>query len=599
MSDSVDQSYFPTAKMRLTVRFDEFDGKTKLTKQPPKPVRNLVGVKSERAALDVVPDPLHPGHMLLLPHGVTAPKVGTAVGANKDELTFEMVIIPKNAEWSQNGVRTADSLHASFRYIDCPIDPRLVRACAVEYYLGTISADDYYKGVSGARRDAFGEVAGEPINLIPDFREIGFGIKVPNSRFKGFVDKWSQDFSENGEPMISIECRDNTQLLIDEEVPPNVHLDETLPLDKSVAEYLSHFPCFAGLSVTYYPQGATAPKFKDALQGTAKVPQLSTTTPAKGGGAKTKLSVWDHLTDIVGALGHIIRVEGDVIILQTVRSYTNKAIVRRPDDPFKGRIINTDEGSVKIDYRRFIYGRNLEEMKISRNFSKSAPKNIEVRSYSADGKTTLMARFPEPEHRLQYVLPGDAKDQKWTVIKIGFGGINPKFLKVVAQSYYEAQGRNEMSIDLKTKNLASFGGGNLDPDILDMKAGDTFELHINRDDEETSSITRMEKVLTSQPKGAEILKQMGYSTDFADAYSKAYTDAGFLTNFRVKGMKVSWDTDTGVGISIQGVNYIEVRADVENSDAEKPAPPLPKVPGGGSPPAANAPSRAELSRESQ
>ena len=114
-----------------------------------------------------------------------------------------------------------------------------------------------------------------------------------------------------------------------------------------------------------------------------------------------------------------------------------------------------------------------------------------------------------------------------------------------------------------------------------MKAGDTFDLLMRTSDDETSTLTRMEKALSAQARTAELMKQLGFEPDFASTYARAYNDAGFLTQFRVKQMKVTWG-EQGVDLAITGFNYVEVRADKESLGAlvgiKPPVPPAGRRP---------------------
>jgi hypothetical protein len=47
----------------------------------------------------------------------------------------------------------------------------------------------------------------------------------------------------------------------------------------------------------------------------------------------------------------------------------------------------------------------------------------------------------------------------------------------------------------------------------------------------------------------------------AKVYAAAYTNANFLTLYKLKSMKVDWSCDDGVKLDIDGINYIEIRAD--------------------------------------
>ena len=155
-----------------------------------------------------------------------------------------------------------------------------------------------------------------------------------------------------------------------------------------------------------------------ALAGTAFQPQLGP-APAKGGGATQKLSAWDYLTDVCGALGHNVRVEGTVVVIEQVQTLLSGTAARRSDDPFQGAIVD----GVPFQYRRFLLGRNVQKLQVSRNFSKHAPTNVEVRCYSTRRKKDLVVRFPDPTSARKNLqaraLPGDGTtDQKWMVWKV-------------------------------------------------------------------------------------------------------------------------------------------------------------------------------------
>jgi hypothetical protein len=561
-------TYFPSAKVRLIVRFDEFAATSVQSSAPKKPTTVLRGLVDVRSPLVVTMDPNVRGQLDIGPAGQSAPAAGNGQSGSSDGLTWVLQgIIPKKMTWNQNGIRTADTLSMSFKFIDCPVDPRTIRSCAVEAFLGTVSADDYAAGVGGQTRSkqTGGTTTTEPLNIIPDSYVDEYGRARTNLRFQGWVDKWTVDWSEDEEPTITFECRDNTQLLIDVEVPAALVISAAKPLDAAIADYLSNFPNFSGLSVQYLPTGTTAPVLGQVLAGTAFQPQLGP-APARGGGATAKLSVWDYLTDVCGAVGHNVRVVGTTVVVEQVQTLLNASSGARADDPFTGRTQNGDAWQ----YRRFILGRNIQKLNIGRNFSKHAPTNVEVRSYSPRRKKTLVVRFPDPGSQLTNVqvraLPGDGTtDQKWLVWKVR-GVEDAATLSVIAQNVYQQVGRTEFGIDLTTRNMASFGGDNLDPDLFDMLVGDTFELLSARDGDQGVVGTTEDDLLTL---GQQTMEQLGFDPGFAAAYAKAYVHAGFQTLFRLRQMSFEWDGDgEGVTISVHGTNYVEVRVDPSNFQSQ-------------------------------
>jgi hypothetical protein len=588
-----DESFYPSAKVRLIVRFDELARRVFSTPDnpvPPRPTKVLSGIKDKRAPLKVVQDanaPTGVSRYILQDANRPLPGVGPEKQVkSKDGLTHEIEgIIPRSASWSQNGIRTADTLSLTLRYLDCPIDPRTVRSCAVEYYLGTVSPDDFAKGLRGEMRqlNKDGQTrASEPLNVVPDAYTDGNGVVRSNRRFIGWVDKWAVDMANEDEPLIRLDCRDNTQLLIDQEAPAKLVIAGSrlttpiqiygengqvtgsigggngVPIDYAIAQYLSHFPQFQGLKVEYRPYGETPPGLVDALSKTAFRPNLGP-PPSLALGANTGLSVWDYMTDVCGALGLLCRVDDTTVIIQRGRSiYSDESRpVKRADDPFEPRF----DGQ---KFRRFLYGRNIEDLKIERSFVRSAPTNIEVRCYSPRRKNTIVGRFPTriTGKGIQSSVPGDGgAEEKWLVWRVS-GIENEKTLRVIAQTIYEMLGRAELSVKIKTHSLCSLGGGNGDPDILDMKAGDTFEVRSTYYDDKEGGTepSKIDTFLQSQSQGEAFMKSLGFHGDLAQAYTKTFTDLGFQNIYKSRAISIGWE-EGEVSIDLEGINYIEVRAD--------------------------------------
>ena len=555
------QSYYPRCTIRLILRFDEFGVNGPLEKLVPKAsTKNLNGIAPPRSPLTAQLDSTAPAgvtrYVLAVPGSVTTggPQDQTS---SSDGLTWDVTVIPKSMAWNQNGLKSASTMTAVIRYIDCPIDPRLVRCLAVEMVLGCITEDQMVAQASAPMiKDAV---------IIPQTFTGPNGETRSNVRFLGFANKFAAKW-ETGEPVISLECQDNTQLLHNQEMSPSLTLDSTKPLDLAVATFLSNYVQLAGISVEYRPSTDTPPVLSKVLSGTAFRPNFGPPM-SKGSAGSQKASIWDYLTDICGAVGHAIRMDGTTIILQRVRSLLTNSSAARPDDPYQPRTVDGQT----FTYRPFIYGRNIETLEVTRNYSKAVPKNIELRALCTERKTVLVARFPQLKDRIAYALPGNTQpDNSWSVKEVS--GINDQAtLNDLAQQYYEQQGRQELEIAIKTKNLGSFGGSNLDPDVLDMKVGDTFDLLVNRDPDNVNQMTNIELNLTGIGTSAAFMRALGFSDGFADAYATAYTNAAFLTQFKLKGLKVDWNCDTGVSLDLEGINYIEIRADKKLDPGQEPS----------------------------
>src|SRR5260370_13438381 len=108
-----DQTFLPSWKLKLHVRFEEFDSGVLKSKVPPVIAKNLKGIKQDRAPLDAVPDPDFPGRFLLKAKVTRATlddsiKNALSSGSSDDGLSHNISgIIPKIFTWSLNGFRTA------------------------------------------------------------------------------------------------------------------------------------------------------------------------------------------------------------------------------------------------------------------------------------------------------------------------------------------------------------------------------------------------------------------------------------------------------------------------------------------------------------
>lgn len=560
-----EQSYYVSWKLRITVRLEEFNEGALKQRVPGKLTKNLNGVRDDGTTLEVIPDPEHPGRFLVQPSG-GAPDPNVLVPETSDDgLTHTISgVIPKTFSWKQAGFRTASELKVTIRYADLPIDPRCVRSAAVEFYLGTVTPIEYARGVRGVTRgDAFGtgvHNSNEPLNVVPDTYLDEHGNQRTNLRFQGWVDEWKDAWPADGEPTVELTCKDNTSLLMNQMAPPKLVIGGTEPLDKAIATYLANFNQYAGLTVVFRgAPGETAPQLDKVLAGVAFRPELGP-QPAKGGGSDD-LQVWDYITDVCGAMGLVNYLDGTTIVIARPGTVLDGIAQVRPDDPYRPRTLKSGDYPV----RAMIYGRNVEDFEVSRKFGTQEAKNIEVRCYSPRRKQVMVARYPKKEDRIATSTPGSSKsDNKWSIVRVQ-GVEDQATLDQIAKDYYNGRNRNEIESTLKTKNCASFGGGNLDPDLFDMKAADPIEILVDRGG--SHYIGEAEREMTAEGANEKFLTDLGYTKEFASAYARAYRNAGFQRIFRLREMTVNGDVDEGVNFDMKVVNFIQVRGEVTKPDA--------------------------------
>lgn len=562
-TEQPEQSYFPSARVRLILRFDDPARKRFNRLNPAKfPITRVNGVRA-KPALEV--KQAQDGAYVVVPPGQDILNITPHKFAASQDLQTQVIegVVPMRATLSLNGIRTASTLSCEIAFADLPVEPRMVRGVAIEFYLGTVTADEFRRGIAGETRET-GKGRSEPLNVLPLDYVDGFGRQRTNLRFQGWVDSWDVSYPADGHPVVKLECRDNTTLLIDTQCPPMLTINPKKPLDQAFADYLAFFPQFAGLQVRYLPVGETAPIYRDVIAKTAFKPWL-------GPAASAGISVWDYFTDMAGALGHMVRFEGSTVLIQRSRTIYGQQFPRRADDPFQGRQL---AGSGRaVPFRLFVYGRNVAEWNMKRKYTVAGPTTIEVISYDPAKKRKLVVRYPFKKERLERGLPGFVmSDEKIQVFNVSSQGItDEKTLRVVAQNIYEQLGRNEIEVTIKTKDLGSFGGNLLDPDLLDCKAGDTVQFEVARD-EETAAVntaSAIEHADATSQSAFEYIKRFGYSDDFAKAYAQAVKNRLIQPYFRVKRMDFDWSFEQGVDVAITGINYLEVRGDALPSGEEQ------------------------------
>jgi hypothetical protein len=557
--DTPEQSYYPSCRVRFIIRLEDYGAKG--TPEPPaKPSTARSGKKDKTPAKLRVVDQGASGLLLLGP-GDDPQSVGSPQDQRGSADQFTHVIdgiIPIQAQFLRNGIRTADTASIEVAYADLPIDPRVVRSCAVQLFMGTVSPDDYSRGMLGELRTTSSTGSGVrvPYNVLPDEYTDSAGRPRTNLRFEGWVDEWQADWPDSDSPTVSLECTDNTRLLLDQDAPAQLTVSPTDPIDQAFADYLSNFPQFRGLSVTYRPnvERGAIPVLKKSLASTKFQPKLG---PApSGGGTGGKLKVWDYLTDVAGSIGHTLRFEGTLVIIQRARTLYDSRLSARGDDPYTGRVLPSGLSLVR---RLYVYGRNIREMKMGRKFATIPNMNVEVRSYDTAHKKTLVARFPLKEDRVKDLKPGNSAEQKW-IVKTVAGIKDEPTLRIIAQGIYEQVTRNELVARVITKNLGSYGGGNADPDSLDIKAGDALDVRVLREGDVGNTVQEAFQAVATR--ASDFLTTLGYSERFARAYQQAADHIGMPATFRCKTMGGQWESQSeGITLDFEMTNYIEIRAD--------------------------------------
>lgn len=414
-----------------------------------------------------------------------------------DPFSVDLYTVPVDLQLEVNSFRIADTLKATFPFIDAPLISDIVRAALVEVWMGTISPEEF----------------ADPDNwrLKPDRAVI---------MFRGYIDEWESEH-DGEDAKVQISARSLEAILMDAKINPMSNAYRVSgkgePISKYIDRILGLLPATSGkfggnqLKSKWYgadptkePQLSakvllrslqTAASRNAAQGGQPDGPQVTTPNYDTGGtdpgqlegvapgdprlppkAPGQEMSVWDLFTqacELVGCMPYYDpslrppaegEQAGDYILLrpaQTVYQDVNDGyrVPGGPADDFN-RQFYLPQGAATSEVRFMVWGHNIKNFKTSRKLGRVKVPAIRVQAYVPDaqpGKRSLVAQFP-PESVLRATRIGakgeGATNEVKTVVVQGIR--SQKELEQYAVHLYHAIGRQELSVKLETDDLASY-----------------------------------------------------------------------------------------------------------------------------------------------
>jgi hypothetical protein len=507
---------------------------------------------------------------------------------SKGKESFVMNLVPLSAHVTLPGYRQAGTFSLELNFNDLPIDPRTVRAAAIEIHLGTIDAVAFARGVQSPA------VAGKARESVLDTRNSTGGNGAPDTLLiVAMIDKWKASH-KGDKSTISMSGRDLRGALLDTPISTDPKASTTIisqlkldqPIDELVAQILGFHPLYAQsrfsvtISPSEWPKGipsvgdrSVIPRHKKGAKG--KKSQAQTNSPL------AKISFWDLIVQFCYFVGAIPLLNGTSIMLRPVRNLykqQNAGIDPSASTPFLGgaqRTIDKPSGERinPLSVRRLVYGRDIVDFELERNFSGYQRPRV-VRAIGHDpssaergDKKQLVAWWPPVEDkkaaRTKASTGKEAPHEE--VLEIPVPGVRDKDrLQEIARAIYEEIGRGEIGGNIVTQNLSSFGGDNADPDLLRIRPGDAVEIAVDtRTLRNTSPLVSDYTDHLRKPfaqRVDEIAKVLG---DKNLAHVIVSTARGTVQSlqryFRASSVNFDWNAQSGVKIDFDFQNYIEVR----------------------------------------
>ena len=492
--------------------------------------------------------------------GASGQRPNAVAGTPPDDNYVRAGIVPLSVKIEKNSFRVADTATFTLDWKDVPFDPRLVRACGVDAYVGLISAGDYARGIVGNRGER-GQLQ-SMLTANADNAAPGF------CRFFGFVDSWTIQYDGSDGDTVTLECRDLTCLFIDTPLATGTSINLDKPIDEGIQEFIDGYPKLARIPVRFGNFGTGTQHGPPPNVGQSMPPQTRARRGRRARQTRSgdqKMSVWDHITDVCVAAGFVPIVRGTELRIIDPRTLY---LSSNPD---------TQTG------RKMVYGRNLEGLQFSRKLQNVTTPTIEVRCYDPSIGRTRWARWPVPDGAITSGILGvtnppapsrtptptpsgsqqDEQIQTYNVRAIS----DPVALARVARSLFEQIGRQEIEGNLTTSMPFSWDVTTDLPDntsansLLAVEAGDpvTILTAPSNAPEDYGRLTATTVQNLSREARASYLRNLGWSEEVAQKFAQLQEAAGFQTTFRVQNARIDFDHDDGLEINIDFINYVTVR----------------------------------------
>lgn len=410
---------------------------------------------------------------------------------SKSRGPIDFPAIPRRVQITRNSYKQPDSWSVEFDGKDFPIPPSLLRTGQVEIYL-------YNKR-----------------GLLADRALLRSTVKPA---IVGLVDSVEASFSSDGR-VVSFEGQDMTSLFAGHTFKRRRNFTNTR-LDTALDELRKE------VDITNQMKLITEIPFDRS-----KLPVIGRSvsrTNKKGFPVKRGENYWNVMYNLALKHGFILFVRDLELVLASPRSVRD-ASDKRSDRTFK-----------------LTWGKNIEQITMSRAMGKERVPQIEVISYDEKTRKPLKGVYPKKK---QKVTTGVGTKRNEVITSILRGITDVATLERMAEAQHLLLGGAEQTIDLSTRELEDESGNDR---LLYLKAGDAFFLSFDPFNAED-----LQKVPEGQR--SEYLVARGWTRESANLFASHFTQLNtFKKPFYVREANIEWDKDNGMSIDANVVNFVTV-----------------------------------------
>ena len=416
----------------------------------------------------------------------------TRVSQNTDSNTYRLVLRPIRARLMSNGPNEADELELTVSFDEAGVDPRYLRSGIVQFFLADTASSG---GV-----------------LTP-----GLGT---NCRFIGMVVDVTREFKEDAGKIVTLRAQDYTCLFLAcktypaskwptysdtlqsawQKVCANTgfwDLSSSPPVVQSTVSVLADQLVFIGANGVEDPSMLQTPLGKSMP---SRLAGLGTFQAGRPGDSQA--DSWEIWKTVCESLGLITFIRNDRVIVTGVTDFFTAA-----DPPL------------------FIYGKNVLELKETRELGQVSAKNVCVRSFDPLSGKTLEALFPPAGLAIKQKRLGASpksagststgskvvNSECYELLDLPTPCADQDTLQAIAERIWQERVRQELSGTLTTREMSmASASGQQQYDLLALSAGDQIQIQID-----PAALDAIQK-LPSIGQRVQALMNKGYASDIAN-----------------------------------------------------------------------------------
>ena len=410
---------------------------------------------------------------------------------------IDFPVIPKSLQIVRNSYKQPDSWNVEFDAKDFPIPPSLLRAAQVSIYLYNNQGLTINRTIATQDTPAI----------------------------VGLIDSVETEFSSDGRS-VRFEGQDYTALFTEHKFNRRRNLTN-LRLDQAIDSLRKE------VDITNQMRLVTEIPFP--VSQLPVIGRSVSRTNRRGFPIKPGDNYWNVMYDLALKHGFILFVRDLDLVLATPNSIIEES-TRDTSRTF-----------------RLSWGKNIEQISVSRQMGKERVPQIEVISYDEKDRKPIVGRFPE---RRQKVTMGVGTKRNEVIVSVLRGITDEAILRRLAEVQYTLLARTEQTVEFSTRELVDEG----DADLLFLRTGDSFFVAFDPFNAEE---------LRRQPAAqrAQWLVDRGFTPQAANVFANHFEQLNtFKRPFYVREANIEWSHDSGLTLSANVANFVNVEGTQESGE---------------------------------